>query len=219
MKTLWVSPLWKNFFKCILSKNVEIGLEASILPEKSNEFLHTNFNISHQTVSREFCPSFDGNTCWTKKGQKLGDSFFRSKTEIVTTDFVHDATTTHVGRTSDECWLLQQSTGRCFHHIRREMSATRTCRTVPSSKSAYTHVNVRNIQMGVHKNRDLKGGNAKRDRYFFNSTLPWCKGCGFDDLLRHILINCLYQESSCESSWERLLRCGLKVDWVVGKAT
>ena len=98
MKTLWVSPLWKNFFKCILSKNVEIGLEASILPEKSNEFLHTNFNISHQKVSREFCPSFDGNTCWTKKDKSWGTHFFRSKTEIVTTDFVHDATTTHVGR-------------------------------------------------------------------------------------------------------------------------
>ena len=120
MKTLWVSPLWKNFFKCILSKNVEIGLEASILPEKSNEFLHTNFNISHQMVSREFCPSFDGNMCWTKKDTSWGTHFFRSKSEIVTTDFVHDATTTHVGRTSDECWLLQQSTGRCFHHIRRE---------------------------------------------------------------------------------------------------
>ena len=25
----------------------------------------------------------------------MGDSFFSSKTEIVTTDFVHDATTTH----------------------------------------------------------------------------------------------------------------------------
>ena len=128
-----------------------------------------------------------------KKGHKLGDSFFRSKSEIVTTDFVHDATTTHVGRTSDECWLLQQSTGRCFHHIRREMSATRTCRTVPSSKSAYTHVNVRNIQMGVHKNRDLKGGNAKREGNFFNSTWPssrYLKG-RFDDLVRQILINCL----------------------------